>query len=77
MIALQPKPVITRPYPARERRKGAALVDYLGTTDHKTIGQLYMVTTFIFFIIGGGMAMLMILGMTMSLCFWVLIGPSI
>jgi len=59
MTALQPKPVITRPYPARERRKGAALVDYLGTTDHKTIGQLYMVTTFIFFIIGGGMAMLM------------------
>ncbi len=59
MTALQPKPVITRPYPAREQRKGTALVDYLGTTDHKTIGQLYMVTTFIFFIIGGGMAMLM------------------
>ena len=59
MTALQPKPVITRPYPAQKRRKGTALVDYLGTTDHKTIGQLYMVTTFIFFIIGGGMAMLM------------------
>ena len=59
MTALQPKPVITRPYPARESRKGSVLVDLMHTTDPKTIGQLYMVTSFIFFVIGGGMAMLM------------------
>ena len=59
MTALQPKSVITRPYPAREARKGSVLVDLMHTTDPKTIGQLYMVTSFIFFVIGGGMAMLM------------------
>jgi len=59
MTVVQPTPVITRPYPAQKRRKGTLLVQYLHTTDHKTIGQMYLVTTFIFFLIGGGMAMLM------------------
>ncbi len=59
MTVVQPTPVITRPYPAQKRRNGTLLVQYLHTNDHKTIGQMYLVTTFIFFLIGGGMAMLM------------------
>src|SRR3954471_24353999 len=45
---------------ARPRRsKGALLVKYLTTTDHKLIGQLYLVTSFAFFLIGGMMALVM------------------
>ncbi|MFF6814234.1 hypothetical protein ACFZAG_30780, partial [Streptomyces sp. NPDC012403] len=35
-------------------RKG---LTWLTTTDHKTIGTLYLVTSFVFFIIGGVMAL--------------------
>jgi len=59
MTAVQPTPVITQPYPARERKKGNFLVAVIHTTDHKTIGVLYMTTSFAFFIFAGGMAMLM------------------
>ncbi|MGW1592113.1 hypothetical protein ACWCPN_34775, partial [Streptomyces sp. NPDC002386] len=34
-------------------------VRWLTTTDHKTIGTLYLVTAFAFFLIGGVMALLM------------------
>ncbi|MFF9177364.1 cytochrome ubiquinol oxidase subunit I, partial [Streptomyces sp. NPDC003236] len=34
-------------------------VRWLTTTDHKTIGTLYLVTSFAFFLIGGVMALLM------------------
>ncbi|WP_030219010.1 cbb3-type cytochrome c oxidase subunit I, partial [Streptomyces sp. NRRL WC-3626] len=37
-------------------RKG---LTWLTTTDHKTIGTLYLVTSFVFFVIGGVMALLM------------------
>src|SRR5439155_5990732 len=46
-----PGPVIVE-----ERR--SALVEWLTTTDHKKIGILYLVTTFIFFFIGGLEALL-------------------
>jgi cytochrome c oxidase subunit 1 len=35
------------------------LLDWLRTTDHKTIGKLYLVTSFLFFFAGGIMALLM------------------
>ena len=35
------------------------VVAWLTTTDHKTIGSLYLITSFAFFIIGGVMALLM------------------
>ena len=41
----------------RRRSKGALLVKYLTTTDHKLIGHMYLVTSFAFFLIGGVMAL--------------------
>src|ERR1044072_8421099 len=51
--------VITRPVPrpappsGREQRPGMAAVKWLTTTDHRTIGTLYLVTSFAFFCFGG------------------------
>ena len=39
--------------------KGQIIVKYLTTTDHKLIGNLYLITSFIFFLIGGLLAMVM------------------
>ena len=41
------------------RRQGLPAVELLRTTDHKTIGLMYLTASFTFFIIGGLMAMLM------------------
>src|SRR6187402_78229 len=41
----------------RPLTKGQILVKYITTTDHKVIGNLYLVTSFSFFLIGGLMAM--------------------
>ncbi|MFC5720990.1 cytochrome c oxidase subunit I [Streptomyces gamaensis] len=40
-------------------RQGGRIRDYLTTTDHKTIGNMYLVTAFGFFLVGGLLAMLM------------------
>ncbi|MEU4267355.1 cytochrome c oxidase subunit I [Streptomyces sp. NPDC026092] len=40
-------------------RHGRVLIDWLTTTDHKKIGHLYLVTSFVFFLAAGVMAMLM------------------
>ncbi|MEV8528554.1 cytochrome c oxidase subunit I [Streptomyces sp. NPDC052000] len=45
--------------PARAARPGAVIVDWLTTTDHKKIGHLYLITSFVFFLIAGVMALLM------------------
>ncbi len=47
---LAPVPQITAHAVRRER---SGLIDWLTTTDHKKIGILYLVTTFIFFLMGG------------------------
>ena len=44
--------------PARVHFKGRTLVRWATTTDHKVIGNLYFITSFIFFLIGGLMALL-------------------
>ncbi|WP_370452759.1 cytochrome c oxidase subunit I [Kribbella sp. VKM Ac-2568] len=45
--------------PGGERRPlGTAVVKWLTTTDHKLIGHLYLITSFVFFLIGGVMALL-------------------
>ncbi len=41
------------------RKPGNAVVKWLTTTDHKTIGYLYLTTSFAFFLLGGLMALVM------------------
>ncbi|MFD3825531.1 cbb3-type cytochrome c oxidase subunit I, partial [Streptomyces sp. NPDC058625] len=45
--------------PVRRRRPGKVVVSWLTTTDHKTIGTLYLTTSFAFFLIGGILALVM------------------
>jgi cytochrome c oxidase subunit 1 len=54
-----PKPIETRPWPVHEPVRGSALARLLRTTDAKQIGILYTTTSFVFFVIGGVMALLM------------------
>ncbi len=53
------RPEAARPYPARSEPKGWTLLQLVTTTDHKTIGKMYLVTSFGLFLIGGLMALLM------------------
>ncbi|AVM01277.1 cytochrome c oxidase subunit I [Gordonia iterans] len=57
----QPTTEVTpvRPYPERYGRKGSFFYKMITTTDHKLIGQMYMVASFGFFLAGGLMALLM------------------
>ncbi|WP_308164102.1 aa3-type cytochrome oxidase subunit I [Nonomuraea sediminis] len=41
----------------RRRRTGTIIVSWMSTTDHKVIGYLYLITSFVFFLIAGVMAM--------------------
>ncbi|WP_030609299.1 aa3-type cytochrome oxidase subunit I [Streptomyces sclerotialus] len=46
------------PVPAhRKLSRGQVVVSWLTTTDHKKIGHLYLITSFLFFLIGGLLAM--------------------
>jgi cytochrome c oxidase subunit 1 len=54
-----PSPIVSRPAPVRTTSRGSTLLDLLRTTDHKTIGKMYLVTAFVFFLVGGLMALLM------------------
>lgn len=45
--------------PVRPRTSGRVLVDWLTTTDHKKIGHLYLITSFVFFLVAGLMALMM------------------
>jgi cytochrome c oxidase subunit 1 len=53
--------LLGRPLPqapaARPRSRGSVLVSWLTTTDHKVIGYLYLITSFVFFLLAGLMAM--------------------
>ena len=59
MTAIAPAPIVSRPSPVHVAEKGSRLSNLLRTTDHKTIGLMYLTTSFTFFIVGGLMAMLM------------------
>ena len=52
---------VTRPVSLKRERPGpgAKVVKVLTTTDHKTIGLMYLTTSFAFFLAAGAMAMLM------------------
>ncbi|MCU1414886.1 MAG: ctaD [Microbacteriaceae bacterium] len=49
-----PVPVNT---PPGVQRKGNVVIRWITTTDHKTIGYLYLITSFIYFLLGGVMAL--------------------
>jgi cytochrome c oxidase subunit 1 len=59
VTTVAPKPIETRPWPVHEPVKGSAFARLLRTTDAKQIGIMYMVTSFVFFLIGGAMALVM------------------
>src|SRR4051812_30172631 len=59
MTAVTPRPVVTRPHPLRRPVRGGVLARILRTTDAKQIGLMYMTTAFVFFLIGGAMALIM------------------
>jgi cytochrome c oxidase subunit 1 len=56
--ATAPAPSTSRTFgtPTVER-KGNVFVKWITTTDHKTIGYLYLISSFLFFLIGGVMAL--------------------
>ncbi len=58
--ATAPAPSSTQAFgtPSVER-KGNIFVKWVTTTDHKTIGYLYLISSFVFFMIGGIMALIM------------------
>ncbi|GAA1934613.1 cytochrome c oxidase subunit I [Streptomyces sodiiphilus] len=45
--------------PVYRKEPGNIVVRWMTTTDHKTIGTMYLLTSFIFFIVGGVMALIM------------------
>lgn len=45
--------------PVRRKQPGNVVVKWMTTTDHKTIGTMYLVTSFVFFLIGGLLALFM------------------
>ena len=59
MTTVSPKPIVARPWPVRREPKGSWLARTLRTTDAKQIGIMYLVTSFVFFGIGGTLALLM------------------
>ena len=58
-VVPKPEPLVTRPWPVRRQVRGSALARILRTTDAKQIGIMYMITSFVFFLLGGLMALLM------------------
>lgn len=59
MTTYAERPTITAPRPIEPASKGRLVVKWLTTTDHKVIGHLYLITSFIWFLIGGVMALFM------------------
>jgi cytochrome c oxidase subunit 1 len=53
------RPPVTDPDRGRREPRGRLIVKLLTTTDHKTIGYMYLVTTFVWFMIGGVLALLL------------------
>ncbi|GAA0443230.1 cytochrome c oxidase subunit 1 [Actinoplanes capillaceus] len=59
MTTVAPRPVPIRPQPVRRQVRGSALARILRTTDAKQIGIMYMITSIVFYMVGGVMALLM------------------
>ena len=59
MTAVAPHSVVSRPFPPVHRPRGSRFLGYLSTTDPKVMGVMYIVTSFVFFMVGGLLALLM------------------
>lgn len=59
MTTYAERPTFSQARPTEPSRKGLLIVKWLTTTDHKVIGHLYLITSFIWFLIGGVMALFM------------------
>ncbi|WP_240615779.1 cytochrome c oxidase subunit I [Nakamurella deserti] len=59
MTAVAPRPVVSRPIPVHRPSRGTKFLSLLQTTDHKTLGLMYITTCMVFFMIGGVLALLM------------------
>jgi cytochrome c oxidase subunit 1 len=61
MTTTAPRPSVTETPQglsnATVARKGNLFVDWITTTDHKKVGYLYLITSFIYFLLGGVMAL--------------------
>ncbi|QYC40535.1 Cytochrome c oxidase subunit 1 [Nonomuraea coxensis DSM 45129] len=57
MTAIQDPPVRTPVI--RPVTKGQIIAKWMSSTDHKIIGHMYLITSFVFFLIGGVMALIM------------------
>ena len=61
MTTTAPRPSVTETPQglsnASVARKGNVFVDWVTTTDHKKIGYLYLITSFLYFLLGGVMAL--------------------
>ena len=55
----KPTPVTVYPERVERKSKGTMIVKWATSTDHKVIGNLYMITSFTFFILAGAMALIM------------------
>jgi cytochrome c oxidase subunit 1 len=58
MTTYAPRPTLKRMPPA-PTSKGKLFVKFITSTDHKTIGYLYLITSFVWFLIGGILAMVL------------------
>jgi cytochrome c oxidase subunit 1 len=59
VTTVAPKPIVTRPWPVHQPVKGSAFSRLLRTTDAKQIGLMYLVTSFVWFMVGGALALCM------------------
>src|SRR4051794_8810050 len=54
----QPQQVAAPSSQQKPARRRTMLTEWLTTTDHKVIGNLYLVTSFVYFLLGGVLALL-------------------
>jgi cytochrome c oxidase subunit 1 len=59
MTTYAERPTISSTRVREPESKGRLIVKWMTTTDHKVIGHLYLITSFIWFLIGGVMALFM------------------
>ncbi|MTA96152.1 MAG: cytochrome c oxidase subunit I, partial [Actinobacteria bacterium] len=59
MTTYAERPTLSQTRSTEPLSKGRLIVKWMTTTDHKVIGHLYLITSFIWFLIGGVMALFM------------------